>query len=67
MGHEGVGIHEGDKLVQEVRLAIKELRCQLLHHLFQMFRRKRGYPIPGLRLTPGHVERGHTEWSHMWS
>jgi len=63
MGHEGVGIHEGNKLVQKVRLAIKELRCQLLHHLFQMFCCKGGYPIPGLRLTPGQKERGHVEWA----
>lgn len=27
MGHEGVGVHEGDKLVQQVGLALEELRC----------------------------------------
>lgn len=69
MGHEGVGIHEVTSWCRRSGWLSRELRCQLLHHLFQMFCCKWGYPIPGLRLTPGQrkgtrrvgTQRAHPE------
>ena len=52
VGHEGVGVHEGDELVQQVGLALEQLRRQLLHHLLQVLRRERRHSVPRLRFTP---------------
>lgn len=53
MSHEDVGVHYGDQLVQEVRLELKQLWRQLLHHVLQSFGRHRRNPVPGFRFTPG--------------
>lgn len=52
MRHEDVGVHDGDQLVQEVRLILKQLWGQFMHHLLQPFRCHRGNSVPGLGFTP---------------
>jgi hypothetical protein len=34
MSHQSVGVHDGHQLVEQVRLGHKELRSELLHHVF---------------------------------
>lgn len=34
MRHQGVGVHDGHELVQQVRLGHKELWGESLHHVF---------------------------------
>jgi hypothetical protein len=55
--HEDVGIHDGDKLVQQVRLRVKQLWGQLLHHGLQLLCRVGRDTIPRLRLPPGERQR----------
>lgn len=53
MRHEDVRVHDGDQLMQEVRLKLKQLWRQLFHHLLESLSCHRGHPIPRFRLTPG--------------
>lgn len=53
VSHEDIGVHDGDQLVEEVRLELKQLRRQLLHHFLQSFSSHRRNPVPGFRFTPG--------------
>lgn len=76
MRHEDIGVHDGDQLVQEVRLVLKQLWRQLLHHLLKSLSCHRGNSIPSLGFTPGddrevgsEGERGkvivfHSHFSH---
>lgn len=57
MRHEDIGVHDGDQLVQEVRLKLKQLWSQLLHHLLKSLSCHRGNPIPSLGFTPGDDEQ----------
>ena len=50
--HEHVGVHDGDQLVQQVRLGVKQLWSQLLHHCLQLLRRLCWHAIPRLGLPP---------------
>lgn len=52
MGHQGVGVHDGDQLVQQVRLGLEQLRGQFPHHLLQLLCSKTRSPIPCFRLPP---------------
>lgn len=54
MLHEDVGIHDGDELVEEVRLGVKQLRRQLLHHGLQLLGCGGRHSVPRLRFTPGN-------------
>lgn len=53
MRHEDVRVHDGDQLMQKVRLKLKQLWRQLFHHLLESLSCHRGNPIPRFRLTPG--------------
>ena len=50
--HQGVGVHDGDQLVQEVRLRLKQLRGQLLHHRLQLLSSGARRPVPRLGFSP---------------
>lgn len=52
MRHEDIGVHDGDQLVQEVRLKLKQLWRQLLHHPLKSLSCHRGNPVPSFRFTP---------------
>lgn len=52
MSHEDVGVHDGNKLMQEVRLKLKQLWCQLLHNLLKLLSCRRGNAIPSLGFSP---------------
>lgn len=52
MGHEGVGVHEGDELVQQVGLALEKFGRQLLHHLLQVLGREGRHAVPRFGLAP---------------
>lgn len=52
VGHQGVGVHDGDQLVQQVRLRLKQLWSQFPHHLLQLFCSKTRSSIPGFGLPP---------------
>lgn len=45
MSHQGVGVHDGDKLMQEVRLGDEELWGQPLHHGLQLLGSKPWYML----------------------
>ncbi len=51
--HEDVGIHDGDQLMEEVRLGVKQLRGQFFHYSLQLLCRRGRHSVPSLRLTPG--------------
>lgn len=61
MSHEDIRVHDGDQLMQEVGLELKQLWRQLLHHLLQAFSRHRWNPVPGFRFTPGDYGTVQTE------
>ena len=52
MLHQHVGVHDGDQLMQEIRLGLKQLRGQLPHHLLQLLCSMRWHTIPCLWLSP---------------
>ena len=52
VSHQGVGVHDGDKLVEKVGLGDEELWGQLLHHGLQLLSGVPGNAVPGLWLTP---------------
>ena len=52
VGHEGVGVHDGDQLVQEVGLGVEQLRGKLLHHRFQLLSSGARRTIPRLGFSP---------------
>ena len=54
MRHEDIGVHDGDQLVQEVGLILKQLWRQLLHHLLKTLSCYRWNPVPSLWFTPGN-------------
>lgn len=54
MSHQGVGVHDGHQLMEEVRLGHEELRGQPLHHALQLLSRIPWDSIPGFGLTPGN-------------
>lgn len=56
MSHEDIGVHDGDQLMQEVGLVLKQLWRQFLHNLLKSFSCHRGNAIPSLRFTPGMIE-----------
>lgn len=51
--HKDIGIHDGDQLMEEVRLRVKQLWGQLLHDGLQLLRRRSRHSIPSFRFTPG--------------
>lgn len=51
--HEDVGIHDGDQLMEEIRLGVKQLWSQLFHHGLKLFCRGGRHSVPRLRFTPG--------------
>lgn len=55
--HEDIGIHDGDQLVEQVRLGVKQLWCQLLHDSLQLLCCRGWHSIPRLRFTPGQRNR----------
>lgn len=63
MSHEDIGVHDGDELVQQVRLELKQLWRQLLHNIFKLFSGRRRNPIPSLRFTPGDERNMGAKWS----
>ena len=58
MSHQGVGVHDGDKLVEKVGLGDEELWGQLLHHSLQLLGGIPWNSVPGLWLTPKAVKAG---------
>lgn len=54
MCHQGVGVHDGHQLVQQVRLGYEELGRQPLHDALQLLGRVPGDAVPGFGLTPGN-------------
>lgn len=52
--HQGVGVHDGHKLMQEVGLGHEELWSQFLHHVFQLLSSIAWDSIPGFWLAPGN-------------
>lgn len=52
MLHQDIGIHDCDKLMEEVRLGVKQLWGQFLHHGLQLFSCGGRHSIPRLRFTP---------------
>lgn len=51
--HKDIGIHDGDQLMEEVRLRVKQLWGQLLHDGLQLLRCGSRHSIPSFRFTPG--------------
>lgn len=51
--HEDIRIHDGDQLMQEVRLRVKQLWSQLFHNGLQLLCCRGRHSIPGLRFPPG--------------
>lgn len=51
--HEDIGIHDGDQLMEEVRLGVKQLWSQLFHHGLQLLCCRGRHSVPSLRFTPG--------------
>lgn len=52
VSHQGIGVHDGDELVEEVGLGDEELRGQPFHHGLQLLGSVPWDSIPGLWLTP---------------
>lgn len=53
MLHENIGIHDGDQLMEEVRLGVKQLWSQLLHYSLQLLCCRGWHSVPSLWFTPG--------------
>lgn len=53
MFHEDIGIHDGDQLMEEIRLGVKQLRSQLFHYGLQLLGCRCRHSVPSLRFTPG--------------
>lgn len=56
--HELVGREDGDKVVHQVRLLLKQLWRHIFHGLLQCNRKRGWHPIPRLGLSPTHT---HTD------
>lgn len=54
--HECVGVHDGDQLVQEVRLGLKQLGGQFPHHPLQLLCSVSRNPVPRLGLSPENTD-----------
>lgn len=52
MVHQGVGVHDGDQLVEQVRLRLKKLWGQFPHHILQLLGSKTRSTIPGFGFPP---------------
>ena len=64
MSHQGVGVHDGDKLVEKVGLGDEELWGQFLHHSLQLLGGIPWNSVPGLWLTPEAVKPEQSQ-THM--
>lgn len=64
MSHQGVGVHDGDKLVEKVGLGDEELWGQLLHHSLQLLGGIPWNSVPGLWLTPKAVKAEQSQKTH---
>ena len=53
MFHEYSGGEDGGEMVHEVRVALKQLWCLLLHRGLKTLCICWGHPVPGLGLSPG--------------
>lgn len=63
MLHEDVGVHQGDELMQEVRLRVEELRSHFLHDRLQLLCGVSWNAVPGLGFAPEH-RHTHTSITH---
>lgn len=59
--HQRVGIHDGDQLVKEVWLGLKQLRCQVLHDRLEVLRGITRSPVPRLWLSPANIAKTISE------
>ena len=53
--HQCVGIHDGDQLVEEIRLGLEQFRSSGCHGCFKFHRTAARNTVPGLGLAPVHV------------
>lgn len=65
--HQRVGIHDGDQLVKEVWLGLKQLWCQILHDRLEVLCSVTRGTIPRLWLPPAHMVKTVIEkhWTHI--
>lgn len=64
--HEDIRIHDGDQLMEEVRLGVKQLWSQLFHNGLQLLCCRGWHSIPGLRFPPGEQMDKITSETHKW-
>lgn len=64
VSHQGVGVHDGDKLVEKVGLGDEELWGQFLHHSLQLLGGIPWNSVPGLWLTPKAVKAEQSQKTH---
>lgn len=50
--HEDIGIHDGDQLMEEIRLGVEQLWSQLFHYSLQLLSCRGWHSVPSLRFTP---------------
>lgn len=63
MLHEHIWVHDGDQLVEQVWLRLKELRGQVLHHILQLLSSIARSAIPRLWLSPAN-QNNKSEWKN---
>lgn len=66
MVHEHIWVHDGDQLVEQVWLRLKELRGQVLHHILQLLGGIARSAIPRLWLSPAN-QNNKSEWKTSFS